>query len=65
MWWENEFRRQKTRGSICCAIFLVCFLTMASSAGLDFMNSEVAGSILTVFFRTKKRKEKDVMFKNP
>ena len=35
--------------SICCATFLVYFLTMASQTGCEIMNSEVAGSILTVF----------------
>ena len=30
---------------------------MASSAGREIMNSEVAGSILTVFSRQKKKKE--------
>ena len=35
--------------SICCVTFLVYFLTTASTAGRDIMNSEVAGSILTGF----------------
>ena len=36
-------------GSVYYVTFLVYFLTMASSAGREIMNSEVAGSILTVF----------------
>ena len=35
--------------SICCAAFLVYFLTMASQTGCETMNSVVAGSIFTVF----------------
>ena len=42
---------------------VVYFLTMASQAGCEIMNSEVAGSILTVFpIKTKKREY--LMFKN-
>ena len=39
---------------------------MASSAGREIMNSEVAGSILTVFPEKKKKKKKKdfLMFKN-
>ena len=40
--------------SICDVTFLVYFLTMASQAGCEIMNSEVAGSILTVFPVRKK-----------
>ena len=46
--------------SICCAALLVHFLTMASTAGCEIMNSEVSGSILTVF--TRKRKSKKGIF---
>ena len=49
--------------SICCSTFLVYFLAMASSAGREIMNSEVAGSILTVFPRQIKKKD-FLMFKN-
>ena len=39
----------KNSSSICYVTFLIYFLTMASQIGCDFMNSEVAGSIFTVF----------------
>ena len=42
--------------SICCSTFLAYFLTMASQTGCEIMNSEVAGSILTVFPRKRKKK---------
>ena len=42
--------------SICCVTFLVYFLTMASTAGREIMNSEVAGSILAVFPVKRKKK---------
>ena len=45
----------KKSSSICYATFLVYFLTMASSAGREIMNSEVAGSILTVFSVKRKK----------
>ena len=48
MWWKNEFRRQNS-SSIYYVTFLVYFRTMASQTGREIMNSEVAGSILTVF----------------
>ena len=35
--------------NICFVTILVYFLTMASTAGREIMNSEIAGSILTVF----------------
>ena len=38
--------------------FLVYFITMASQTGCEIMDSEVAGSILTVFAVKKKRKKK-------
>ena len=41
---------------ICCSTFFVYFLTMASTAGREIMNSEVAGSILTVFPTGKEKK---------
>ena len=47
----------ENRGSICCVTFLVYFLTMASQTGYEIMNSEVAGSILTVFPVKGKKKE--------
>ena len=40
--------------SICCSTFLVYFLTMASQTGCEIMNSEIAGSIFTVFPRKKR-----------
>ena len=43
-------------GGICCATFLVYFLTMVSSAGRDIMSSEVDGSILTAFLPHKIQK---------
>ena len=49
--------------SICCITFLVHFLTMASQTGCEIMNSEVAGSILTVF-AVKRRKRDFLTFKN-
>ena len=42
--------------SICYVTSLVCFLTMASQTGCEIMNSEVAGSILTVFPLKGKKK---------
>ena len=41
--------------SISCATFLVYFLTLASQTGCKIMNSEVAGSILTVFPLKRKK----------
>ena len=49
--------------SVCYVTFLVYFLTMALQTGCEIMNSEVAGSILTVF--PEKIKKRDfVTFKN-
>ena len=42
---------------------VVYFLTMASQAGCEIMNSEVAGSILTVF-PVKRKKKDNLMFEN-
>ena len=42
--------------TVVVALFLVYFLTMASQTGREIMNSEVAGSILTVFPAKKRRK---------
>ena len=42
--------------SIRCATFLVYFLTIASSTGREIMISEIAGSILTVFPRKRRKK---------
>ena len=55
-WWENEFRRRKLVVAFVDVTFLVCLLTLASSAGRDIMKSEVAGSILTVFPIKRKQK---------
>ena len=53
-------RKTSTEGenpsNICYVTFLVNFLTMASQTGCEIMNSEVAGSILTVFPVTRKRR---------
>ena len=43
--------------------FLVYFLSMASQTGREIVNSEVAGSILTVF-PVKRRKRDFLTFKN-
>ena len=43
--------------------FLVYFLTIASQTGYEIMNSEVAGSILTVF-PVKRKKKDNLMFEN-
>ena len=50
--------------SICYGTFFVYFLTMASTAGCEIMNSEVAGSTLTVFPVKRKNGILSFMFKN-
>ena len=47
MWWKTSLEGNNS-SSICCVTFFVYFLTMASQTGCEIMNSEVAGSILTL-----------------
>ena len=58
-----EFRRQKLEVAFVPTV-LVYLLTMASQTGRGFMNGEVAGSILTVFPK-KRRKKEHLMFQEP
>ena len=55
MWWKTSLEGNNS-SSICCVTFFVYFLTMASQTGFEIMNSEVAGSILTVFPVKRKKK---------
>ena len=62
--WKSSVEGNNS-GGISCATYLVYFLTMASTAGREIMNREVAGSILTVFpIKTKKGIYSYLTFKN-
>ena len=53
---EKRVSKAITRVAFVAVTFLVHFLTMASTAGREIMNGEVAGSILTVFPVKRKKK---------
>ena len=66
LWWKKTNLEGNNSSRICYVAFLVYFLTMASQAGRDIMNTAVAGSVFTVFpvFPVKRKKRDFLMFKS-